>query len=31
MPIGYRGEANDWLLNLKKWRTPKDEFVTEIS
>jgi nitroreductase len=31
MPIGYREEANDWLLNLKKWRTPKDEFVTEIS
>ncbi|MFC4870668.1 nitroreductase family protein [Negadavirga shengliensis] len=29
MPIGYREEANDWLLNLKKWRTPKDEFVTE--
>ncbi|QNK64088.1 NAD(P)H-dependent oxidoreductase [Pedobacter sp. PAMC26386] len=31
MPIGYRDEANDWLLSLKKWRTPKEEFVTEIA
>jgi nitroreductase / dihydropteridine reductase len=31
LPIGYRDEANDWLLNLKKWRTPKDQFVTEIA
>lgn len=30
MPVGYRDEANDWLVNLKKWRVPKDEFVTEI-
>jgi nitroreductase/dihydropteridine reductase len=27
LPIGYRDEANDWLVNLKKWRTPKEEFV----
>lgn len=30
LPIGYRDETNDWLVNLSKWRTPKDEFVTEI-
>lgn len=30
MPIGYRDEANDWLVNLKKWRVSKEEFVTEI-
>lgn len=28
LPVGYRDEANDWLVNLKKWRTPKEEFVT---
>ncbi|WP_342665047.1 nitroreductase family protein [Sporocytophaga myxococcoides] len=27
LPIGYRDEANDWLVNLKKWRTPREEFV----
>lgn len=30
LPIGYRDTENDWLLNLKKYRTPKDEFVIEI-
>jgi nitroreductase/dihydropteridine reductase len=30
LPLGYRDEANDWLLNLKKVRTPKDKFITEI-
>ncbi len=30
MPIGYRDEANDWLVKLKKWRTPKEEFVTFV-
>ncbi|MEA5427445.1 nitroreductase family protein [Arcicella lustrica] len=30
LPLGYRDEANDWLLNLKKVRTPKEAFVTEI-
>jgi nitroreductase/dihydropteridine reductase len=24
LPIGYRDEANDWLVNLKKYRTPKE-------
>jgi len=31
LPIGYRDEANDWLLNLKKVRHPKEEFITEIA
>lgn len=30
LPLGYRDEAHDWLVNLKKVRTPKDIFVTEI-
>lgn len=30
LPLGYRDEANDWLVNLKKVRTPVSEFVTEI-
>lgn len=30
LPIGYREEEGDWLVNLKKVRTKKDEFVTEL-
>ena len=30
LPLGYRDETGDWLLNLKKVRTPQDEFITEI-
>lgn len=30
LPIGYREPENDWLVNLKKYRTPKDEFVVKI-
>jgi nitroreductase/dihydropteridine reductase len=30
LPIGYRDEVNDWLVNLKKVRHPKEKFVTEI-
>ena len=30
LPLGFREEAGDWLVNLKKYRTPTDEFVTEI-
>ncbi|WP_321479097.1 NAD(P)H-dependent oxidoreductase [uncultured Bacteroides sp.] len=30
LPIGYRDESNDWLLNLAKVRHPKDEFASEI-
>ncbi|HET7733663.1 MAG TPA: NAD(P)H-dependent oxidoreductase [Paludibacter sp.] len=31
LPIGYRDEANDWLVSQKKVRHPKEKFVTEIS
>ncbi|MDR3653024.1 MAG: NAD(P)H-dependent oxidoreductase [Paludibacter sp.] len=31
LPIGYRDETNDWLVNLKKVRHPKEHFVTEIA
>lgn len=30
LPIGYRDEANDWLVNLKKVRQPKEKFLTII-
>lgn len=31
LPLGYRAEEGDWLQNLKKVRTPKENFVTEIA
>lgn len=30
LPLGYRDEANDWLVNMKKSRHPLSEFVIEI-
>lgn len=30
LPLGYRDEANDWLVNLKKVRHPHSEFVIEV-
>jgi nitroreductase len=30
MPIGYRKPDEDWLVNLKKVRRPKDQFVSRI-
>jgi nitroreductase len=30
LPIGYRDESNDWLVNMKKVRTPVEQFVTTI-
>ena len=30
MPIGYRQEDKDWLVNLKKVRRSRDQFVTEV-
>jgi nitroreductase / dihydropteridine reductase len=30
LPLGYREEQRDWLVNHKKVRTSKEEFVTEI-
>ncbi|WP_353201729.1 NAD(P)H-dependent oxidoreductase [Polynucleobacter sp.] len=30
MPIGYRKTDEDWLVNLKKVRRPKDQFVIRI-
>nr|WP_280638038.1 NAD(P)H-dependent oxidoreductase [Shimia sp. R9_2] len=31
MPLGYREEANDWLLPMPKVRKSRDTFVTEIN
>ena len=31
MPLGYRDAANDWLVNLKKVRRDRKNFVTEIA
>ena len=30
LPLGYRDEAGDWLANLKKVRTPMEDFVIEL-
>jgi nitroreductase len=30
MPLGYRDAANDWLVNLKKVRRSRNQFVKEI-
>ena len=30
LPIGYRDEGSDWLAILKKVRTPRERFITEI-
>jgi nitroreductase len=30
MPIGYREESKDWLVNLQKVRRPREQFVTEL-
>ncbi len=29
LPLGYRDATNDWLVNMKKVRNPKEEFVIE--
>jgi nitroreductase len=31
MPLGYREEDNDWLVNLKKVRRPREQFVSEVA
>lgn len=31
MPLGYRDEANDWLVNLKKVRRSSANFITEVN
>ena len=30
LPLGYRADEGDWLVNLKKVRRPREQFVTEI-
>ena len=31
LPLGYRAGAGDWLVQLKKVRRPRAEFVTEVA
>ncbi len=31
LPIGYRAESEDWLVNLKKVRTPKEDFIASVN
>ncbi len=31
LPLGYRMEGEDWLLKLKKFRLPKEEFLIELT
>ncbi|MDO6804514.1 nitroreductase family protein, partial [Wenyingzhuangia sp. 1_MG-2023] len=30
LPLGYRAEEGDWLVDLKKVRRPKEQFITEV-
>lgn len=30
LPLGYRDTENDWLVNMKKVRTPKEDFIVEV-
>ncbi|CAH0294948.1 Oxygen-insensitive NAD(P)H nitroreductase [Rahnella aquatilis] len=30
LPLGYRAHEGDWLVNLKKVRRSRENFVTEI-
>lgn len=30
MPLGYRADEGDWLVNLKKVRRSREQFVTEV-
>ncbi|MGY4383789.1 nitroreductase/dihydropteridine reductase [Pedobacter sp. UYP24] len=30
LPLGYRDETGDWLVNLKKVRTPLEDFIIEF-
>lgn len=30
LALGYRDKDNDWLVNMKKVRTPKELFITEL-
>ncbi|MFZ4875564.1 NAD(P)H-dependent oxidoreductase [Janthinobacterium sp. Mn2066] len=31
LPLGYRADAGDWLVNLKKVRRARQEFITELA
>lgn len=31
LPLGYRAEEGDWLVNLKKVRRPREQFITEVN
>jgi len=31
LPLGYREEANDWLVNLKKVRRSREAFITDLA
>jgi len=31
LPLGYRETEQDWLVNMKKVRTPREAFVTEMT
>lgn len=30
LPLGYRDETGDWLVNLKKYRTPESDFFVRM-
>ena len=30
MPVGYRADEGDWLVNLKKVRRPVEQFISRV-
>ena len=30
LPLGYRADEGDWLVNLKKVRRPREQFITDV-
>jgi nitroreductase len=31
LPLGYRDEGNDWLVNLQKVRRPREQFIVDMA
>ena len=31
LPLGYRNQEDDWLVNMKKVRTPRKNFIQEMT
>ena len=31
LPLGYRADEGDWLVDLKKVRPAREQFITELA